>query len=209
MRIALLGQFSIQVDDGPPSSITNPRLQSLIAYLILYPSSPHTRQHLAFLLWPDSTEFQARANLRKLLLQLRQAIPDWAEVIRVEGQTLQWRDTPLTASDIAEFKRAVAADDLALAAGLYRGDLLPDCYDEWVMPEREQLSQLYAGVLERLIASLEARRDYKTATDYAYRLLSADPLNETTYQTLMRLHAIRGNPASAARVSAVRQHTRE
>ena len=48
------------------------RLQSLLAYLVMHRDSPQARQHLAFLFWPDASEAQARANLRKALYELRQ-----------------------------------------------------------------------------------------------------------------------------------------
>src|SRR5260370_1310896 len=46
-----------------------PRLQSLLAYLVLHRTAPQARSHLAFLLWPDSSEAQAHSNLRQLFLQ--------------------------------------------------------------------------------------------------------------------------------------------
>ena len=52
------------------------RAESLLAYLLLHREAPQPRQRLAFLLWPDSTEPQARTNLRHLLHNLRRALPD-------------------------------------------------------------------------------------------------------------------------------------
>ena len=43
------------------------RAESLLAYLLLHREAPQPRQRLAFLLWPDSSEPQARTNLRHLL----------------------------------------------------------------------------------------------------------------------------------------------
>jgi DNA-binding SARP family transcriptional activator len=48
----------------------------LIAYLLLHRESAHSRQRLAFLLWPDSAESQARANLRKLLFDLHRLLSE-------------------------------------------------------------------------------------------------------------------------------------
>lgn len=45
-----------------------PRLQSLLAYLLLHRFTPQARQHVAFTFWPDSSEAQALTNLRKQLL---------------------------------------------------------------------------------------------------------------------------------------------
>ena len=47
----------------------------LLAYLLLHRSAPQSRQHIAFLHWPDSPESTARSNLRWLLKELRAALP--------------------------------------------------------------------------------------------------------------------------------------
>jgi hypothetical protein len=60
--------------------------------------------------------------------------------------------------------------------------------------------QLFLTALERLILVLEGERVYVAAISYAQQLLLHDPLHETTYQHLMRLHAVSGDRASALRV---------
>jgi len=87
LHIRLLGEFSLLCDDAPLTTVNTPRLQSLLAYLVLHRDVPQPRQQLAFLLWPDSSESQARTNLRNLIHQLRQALP--------QANTVQWRpDAP-------------------------------------------------------------------------------------------------------------------
>lgn len=56
LHLQLLGGFHLDYDQRPISLANAPRLQSLLAYLALSPAIPHRRQHLAFLLWPDSAE---------------------------------------------------------------------------------------------------------------------------------------------------------
>src|SRR2546429_5417746 len=46
------------------TSVDMPRLQSLLAYLVLHCAAPLPRAHLAYLMWPDSTDAQALTNLR-------------------------------------------------------------------------------------------------------------------------------------------------
>src|SRR5579859_5771473 len=137
--------------DGTAVTTVNvPRLQSLLAYLVLHRTAPQARSHLAFLLWPDSTEAQAHTNLRKLLYQLRQSFPSADHFLAVSKQSLQWRpaeDSSWTL-DIEEVEAALAratqaeqVPDATMARQayeqiihLYRGDLLPNCYDEWILP---------------------------------------------------------------------------
>src|SRR5438105_15332103 len=91
------------------------------------------------------------------------------------------------------------ANMLEQAVELYRGDLPPDCYDDWILPERERLRQQQLAALERQLLLLERQRDYPAAIHAAQRLLRHDPLHELTYQHLMRLHARSGDRASALR----------
>jgi hypothetical protein len=57
--------------------------------------------------------------------------------ISIDAQTIQWRsDAPCT-SDIAKFEEALAGGDVRQAIDLYRGDLLPICYDDWIASKRE------------------------------------------------------------------------
>jgi DNA-binding SARP family transcriptional activator len=83
---------------------------------------------------------------------------------------------------------------------LYRGELLPGCYDEWILQERERLSQMYQGVMEKLLCLQEKEGDFQGAIRVAQRLLREDPLQEASYRHLMRLYAASGNRAAAVRV---------
>jgi DNA-binding SARP family transcriptional activator len=214
LHIHLLGDFRLVYNSTPVTSVNTARLQSLLAYLVLHSNAPQPRYHLAFLFWPDSTEAQAHTNLRNLLHLLRHALPDADRFLHTDTQTLQWWvDAPFTL-DVADFESAMAQAEQAEQAGdptavrkalekavtLYRGELLPSCYDDWILPERERLRQAFTEVLERLILLLEDQRDYRAALGYAQRLLRHDPLHEATYRRLMRLHALSGDRAGALRV---------
>lgn len=213
LKVYLLGGFRLLYDETPVTGVNTPRLQSLVAYLALHRHAPHPRSHLAFLFWPDSTEAQARTNLRYLLHQLRHALPQADQVLHTGDSTLSWRaDAPFTL-DVAEFEQAIAQAEQAERAGagakvraafeqavsLYQGDLLPSGYDDWLLPERERLSQMFSAALERLLLLLENERDYRPAIRYAQRLLQHDPLQEATYRHLMRLYALSGDRAGTLR----------
>src|SRR5438046_769588 len=169
LHIQLLGGFRLYVADIPVSTRDHPRIQALLAYLALHRDRPQPRQHLAFLLWPDSTEAQARSNLRSLLHRLRQALPDADRFLHTDAQSVQWRaDAPWTL-DVADFEHALIQADQAANAGdqlhlrmaltkavdRYAGDLLLGWYEDWVLLERERVRQLFLTALERLILVLE------------------------------------------------------
>ena len=66
---------------------------------------------MAFALWPDSTEGQARTNLRHLLHTLRQAGPDLTPHLEVTAHTLRWRTELPNWVDVVEFDAALARAD--------------------------------------------------------------------------------------------------
>jgi len=96
-----------------------------------------------------------------------------------------------------DLKAAIQA--LTQAVEVYQGDVLPSCYDEWIIPVRDRLRQAFLQALDRLIGLLEGERDYATAISMAQRLLRLDPLHEATYRQLMDLYAASGDRASALR----------
>jgi DNA-binding SARP family transcriptional activator len=213
LHLQLLGSFQLTCGDTSITSIDTPRLQSLLAYLVLHAGVPQSRTRLAALLWPDSTEEQAHTNLRNLLCKLRKMVPNADEFLRVDRHTLLWRNDGSWALDVLDFERAVAREEQAEREGdpialrlaleqareLYQGELLPDCYDEWVLPERERFAQLFLDVLERLLHLREQEGDYLGAIRMAQRLLREDCLHEVTYRHLMRLYAKSGNRTAAIR----------
>jgi predicted ATPase/DNA-binding SARP family transcriptional activator len=204
LRVQLLGDFSLACGQQPVTSLDSPRLQSLLAYLLLHRNSPQSRRYLAFLYWPDSSESQARNNLRQALYLLRHALPDADRFLYADTQTLQWVLESPFSLDVADFEQAVrqadSVESLQDAVNLYHGDLLPGCYDDWILPQRERLQQEFCAAVERLLRLLENRGDCRSAIRYAERLLRADPLREETYRHLIRLYALSGDRTGAMRV---------
>ncbi len=199
-----MGGFRITRDGQPVAGASTVRLQSLIAYLTLHAETPVSRQQLAFLFWTDSREAQARTNLRQLLHHLRAALPESDRCLETDGQNICWRTLPDWELDSAAFERTAAdAQDYAAieqAALLYKGDLIPGSYDDWLEPHRERLKTVYHRLLDRMITLAADAGDLDAAILHAERRLARDPLREAGYQTLIRLHASKGDRAGALAV---------
>src|SRR3989475_11988836 len=214
LHIRLLGDFSLIYNDRQVTSLNTTRLQSLFAYLVLHRDVPQQRQHLASLFWPDTTESQARNNLRQLLHQLRQALPAVEQFLSADTHMLHWHPVTPCHLDVAEFEQTLTLADavarrndqhalqaaLEQADNLYRRELLPGCYDEWILPERERLRQRHLQVLEQLLRLFEVQGDTVTAIRYAQRLIGLDPLSEDLSRRLMRLFALNNDRASALHI---------
>src|SRR6266496_4277157 len=104
LRIRLLGELDLRYGGVPLPPLESARAESLLAYLLLHRDAPQPRQHLAFLLWPDSSEPQARTNLRHLLHNLRRALPDLDTVLEVSTASLRWRGDAPCRLDVAAFE---------------------------------------------------------------------------------------------------------
>lgn len=211
VAIQLFGGFQITQNGEALGGFTNTRLQSVLAYLILSRNAPQSRQQLAYLFWPDSTDSQARTNLRNILHLLRNNLPDADVALAIDNTTVHWRHDAPVHVDMIQFDNQMAtaanAQDetvrqvaLEQAIALYAGDILPGCYDEWIFSVREEWQQRYLSAVNQLIDLLQRQRAYRTALDHAQRLLQYDPLLETTYDRLMQLHAALGDRAAALRI---------
>jgi len=104
MRISLFGNLRITFAGRPVTAVNTNRLQSLIAYLILHGDAPQPRERLAFLLWPASSESQARTNLRQLLHHLKRALPAECNLLETTHFTVRWRQDGTSAIDVVDFQ---------------------------------------------------------------------------------------------------------
>ncbi len=138
----LLGGRSLRLGDEPVM-LDSARAECLLTYLLLHRDGALPRERIAFVLWPDSTEPQARMNLRHLLHTLRRALPEADRFIEVRPRTLQWRAEAPLQLDVALFEQAIADGRLEDAVDAYAGELLEGSYDQWLLEERERLAVLY------------------------------------------------------------------
>jgi len=224
-RLFLFGTLKLMAwDDFPGAAdelgrdklydVGSPKTQSLLAYFALHPNQPVERRRLAFLLWPRATESAARRNLRQYLHRLRRALDpldlnellqdvDGGRMIFHPGEEL-WIDVSAFEKELARVPQNLqnAADvppSLLTLLELYGGDLLPDNYDDWVIPLRSHWQQQYLNLLQKLIQHAKKLRAFDQAIPLAERLTLADPLSENSHRLLMECHYLNEDRALALR----------
>ncbi len=201
LYIHLLGYLRVFNDEHPLQFAALPKTLPLWAYLLLNRARPVPRDTLAYLLWPDTSEHAARANLRRHLHELRQVLPPAPQArpwLLSQAGTLQWNPAADYWLDVAEFERlSESPDHLAKAVALYTDDLLPNVYDDWILADRERLRCLYLADLEQLVAHCRARGDSIQATIYIQQILSCDSLREDAVRELIALRYQAGDRAGA------------
>lgn len=201
LYIHLLGHLRLFIDEQPLQFSALPKTLPMWAYLLLNRANPLPRDTLAFLLWPDTSEQAARANLRRHLYDLRRVLPSpspehpW---LLSRAGTLQWNPNAGYWLDVAEFERlSTSPEHLDRAIALYSDDLLPDVYEDLIAPHRERLHSLYLNGLSRLIAKSRAQGNLAQAATYAQQLLGHDPLHEDTVRELIGLYYQAGDRTGA------------
>jgi DNA-binding SARP family transcriptional activator len=208
LEVSLLGE---QYVEG--STATNlARSSRSIALLgfAVHAEAPQPRQRLAAIFWPDSSEQQARTNLRRELHHLRVLLGDDPSLV-VEPATLMWREWPTCRVDVCVFHRerqlalqALASGDDpgmlehgAAAVAEYHGDLLPGMFDDWVLMERETLRRQCVGLCDHLVLGWRRVGDLSRAVEYGRLRVRLEPFEEVGYRTLMELQADGGDRAGA------------
>ncbi|MCB8979288.1 MAG: tetratricopeptide repeat protein [Ardenticatenaceae bacterium] len=211
LEIHLFGSMQVLHNGQPITDFASRKAEALLAYLLLNPQ-PHPREMLADLLWDDRTQKQALGNLRVLLSNLRQLLPD---LLLIERQTVQRNpDCPLLL-DTAELQAAlVLLDDqgmgvatavpLQSALQKYRGPLLAGLFlrdarrfEEWLLVARERWQQQVLHGLHQITLHQFSFGDLPAAEKTAHKLVELDPLRERSQQLLLRVLARQGHSNAA------------
>ncbi len=189
IQVRLFGAFQIRAG-GRPCSIPRGKACSLLAYLLLQGAGPIRREQLVDRLWPDARPARARRNLSDALYRLRQALdPGW---IIATSRHIGLSPELSLRVDLWEFEAAIRAGsvtDLARAVELYRGELLPELDDDWLLLPRTTLKESYLTALGELAQHWEKEGELARALIHYRQLAQADPLGERSYQGMMRILA--------------------
>jgi len=137
LQVSLLGEQSVIGTAGSVRARSS-RAVALVAFLAVHAGAPQTRQRIASLFWPDSSDEQALTNLRRELHHVRTVLGEDPSLV-VTARDLCWTDAPSCRVDVRDFACDRAAALAAAAAGeeeaslaravaaveRYRGEFLP------------------------------------------------------------------------------------
>lgn len=204
-RLILLGGFEL-IDDHARIAPLTKKVRGLLAYLALTRPRPQSRERLASLLWPDSSDTQGRMSLRSALAMLRRALNDEERGLIVsdnEFVSIAYDRISVDVWELEAFLSKNSADSLARGFSLYSGELLSGlrfesfAFEQWSETERTRLHALATDAGARLLATLHSQHRLEDCISIGNRLLGLDPLREDVQRTLMRVHVEQGHPAKA------------
>jgi DNA-binding SARP family transcriptional activator len=201
-----LGAFTLLVGGEPVGGWRASRARGLFQYLVCHRGRPVPRDELVAAIWPDAGAGAAGTSLRVAAHALRRILgraPAGGDggapltvLARGAGYALGGAEPWL---DVDAFERCAAlgrrlegagrrAGALALyarAADLYRGDFLPDSWEEWVTFRREALKDQFLFVLGRVAELALAAGDPHACIAHCQRVLAHDRCREDVYRLLM------------------------
>ncbi len=183
--------------EQPLAGALSAKTLALLAYILLHRESRVARETAAFSLWPDETEENALANLRRALYLLQRWLPAGPQWISADRRSIAWnRESPYWL-DVEEYDHLVSAGAQADAAKLYDGDLLQSLDDEWIEERRAYYRNAQLGLLTSCIAQLREGGDVESGIALARRGLQIDPWHEEFIREIMLLRALTGDRAGA------------
>ncbi len=174
-QLRLLG--AVQLQQGPRliDRFPSRAVVLLLARLALAPDRAHPREELVELLWPGAELAVGRNRLRQVLSTLKALLEPPGEPTVVLADRLSLRlAAGLLDCDALRFEQALRAGRTQEAAALWRGELMPGHYDEWVLQERQRLATLHERLPEPDLPGLAAPEPATPLPHYLTRLFGAE-----------------------------------
>jgi predicted ATPase len=141
--VRLLGDVVLDNGQRTLTKLPTHAATALLARLALAPGRAHAREELVELLWPGVDLAVGRNRMRHVLSTLKAVLEDGGQAPAIVADRMSLRVVPgRLACDALQFEAACRAGDAVRARALYRGDLMPGFFDEWIAEERLRLQAL-------------------------------------------------------------------
>lgn len=199
LGLQLLGGFELRC--GQRRIPVPLHVQRVLAFLALH-ERPLRRAFVCGRLWTDSTQERAFGSLRTTLWRIHRVGVPVVEVTSTHlalapSVVVDVRGLEATAHRAIAPRSKLVSNDVYLLAEAH--ELLPDWYEDWVVEERDHLTEMCVQALESACEALVAARNFKDATVAAHAAVAADPLRESARLLAIRAHLEAGNDVEAVR----------
>jgi DNA-binding SARP family transcriptional activator/DNA-binding HxlR family transcriptional regulator len=202
IEMSVLETFDLRVNGV--SAELSPGSQRLLVFLVLRDRAI-ARIALAGTMWPDVSEGRAGDSLRSAIARLeppaRAVIQSSSTGLRLaEGVVIDLHQAQALAHRLVDGHELRDADLSSASIATLSRELLPDWYDDWVLPEAEDWRYLRMNALEALARHLLDGGMLGDAATAARSAMRIDPLRESPQAALIRVQLAMGNRAGAAEV---------
>jgi DNA-binding SARP family transcriptional activator len=196
-ELRLLGGFQLLKHGDDVETL--PSTQRVLAFLALNDRFL-PRAYVAESLWPDTTDEKAAANLRTALWRLHVCGHDIIDIVssRIRLYPSVWIDVRFVENEARHYRATGRVPGTAVLDQVH-GELLPGCWDSWLVFERERLRVELIHLYEEIGRAALTRGDEHTAVLAGLAAVACDPLRESSNALL-----ISGYLAGANRPDAIR-----
>jgi predicted ATPase/DNA-binding SARP family transcriptional activator len=208
LAFQFLGPPQLRVENEPVN-VNRRSIVALLAYLSVDENRPagrrYTRESLSGLLWPDSDQVKAFTNLRHILWEIQKIFgPGWLladrETISLRPDANIWVDVHRFGSLLLEGRQqsdvSLRIPLLEECVKLYRHHFLTGfnlkgapTFDEWALAKADDLRNKHTEALTLLAEDYCLLGNAASALQYARRLVTLDPLNESAHRLLMEVYS--------------------
>ena len=208
-HLQLLGRFRLVSEPGQAIINVNRQSATFLGYFAIHRGRRIAEDAVIEQFWPDCDPRRGRSNLCSAIWRVRKAIgrEGFSLIERSSFGETGLSDQAALQLDIEAFESTMMealgqADGHAVPAlgqglEIYRGDLMPGWYDDWVLAERERLQGLYVGGLIRLMNHQAEQNLFDAGIATGRKILRIEPMRETVHRRLIELHLENGQPAAA------------
>ncbi|MDF3004078.1 MAG: Transcriptional regulator, family protein [Oscillospiraceae bacterium] len=217
LRISMLGQFELQVDDVVINDGINRsrKMWNLLAYIVSHRDKLISQQEFINALWGDESGQNPVNALKTLLYRIRLLLTPLekkysAEFILSQRGSYSWNNAINCKVDVDEFEILCrrAADErldeikrISLyreAMDIYRGDFLPKLSMEfWVIPLSVHYHSLYLTAVKRFVDLLDRNGLYIEISQVCTNAIAIDPLDEDLHCMQIRALLRQGKNSAA------------
>lgn len=211
LTLRLFGMPTFQLDHQPLAAQLTGRAAALLVYLAVT-RQPQPRTALADLLWENTTEAQARTNLRYLLSGLRKVV---GEYVVAQGENVAFNQALPYWVDVTAFTTCMSStahpvltniepELLQELLNLYTGEFLAGfqtegtpIFDRWLLSQRRHLHDLHVQALRLRTQQHLNQGEYAEGLAINHYLLTLEPWREEAHQQRMLLLAHSGQRSAA------------
>lgn len=206
LRFTSFGEFTVARGDEiiKDEEWTRDKARKLLMILLVYRGKYVRYEQLIDMLWPDKTQEQGKQNLKVTVNTLHRILEPnrkGHQPFFVKRSTFGYGliDTDNIVVDVdlflellqvgltfVETKPGLAIDILENALGLFKGEFLPEAaYEDWVIGERERLTNLFLESGEKLAQMYLQSKNSTQCLETCERIISYDCCREEAYRLMI------------------------
>jgi serine/threonine-protein kinase len=205
IQLRVLGAVDIDGGGSADALLSQPKRLAVLLYLALArPRGFHRRDRIVGLFWPEQSDAQARAALRKALHAIRQALGNDVLLSRGDEEVALAREKLWC--DAVAFDAAIDAENFARALELFRGDLLAGFFTDapgfemWLEGERDVYRDAASNAAWTLAERYEQASDLTSAARWARKAARFARADERRIRRVIQLLDRAGERAGAVQV---------